>query len=510
MADSSTSLTIVRRGVDPWPVALVVALVAALVLLLPRPLSSDISGQLWIAQQIRQGARLYFDILEINPPLWFWMAVPVQALAGASGLPAEGLLIAATGAAALASLVATDRLLGWMPVTHRRAFLLYAALVLLVMPLRDLGQREQLALFSALPYAALAAARRRGAPVGLPLTLLVGAGSALGFALKHYFLAAPVLLELWLLLSLRRGWRPLRAETLALAAVGLGYGAAILVATPEYLTEMVPRLRLAYGALAPSLRQMILPAQLVWAFTLVAIAPQLRLFRAGRAPLSTALLIAALGFGIAWLIQHKGWPYQSIPTTGLVALAFAAMLVEGWEAVGSLVRKLAPAVLLLPVALALTPTHAPVTPETDIAPALAGLPPGSSVAIVSTEGITAWPSAVNRGFRFPSRHGLLWMLPAIDAHPGDPRVQALGREVIRQTVIDYRCLPPERIVFVRPDSSGTATTASADPMRFFLRDPAFAELMSRYTRWKHAGIYDAYRLTGSLAPVRGAACRRGA
>ena len=496
------------RRLDPWPVALVVAIAAALVLLLPRPLSPDISGQLWIAQQIRQGARLYVDFLEINPPLWFWMAVPVQALAEATGLQAAGVLIVGVAAAALAALLATGRLLGDVPAGRRRAFVLYAALVLLLMPVRDLGQREQLALFAALPYAALAAARRRGEAVGVALALLVGAGSALGFALKHYFLLAPVLLEVWLLAAQRRAWRPFRPETLALAAVGLGYGAAVLIATPEYLTEMVPRLRLAYGSGAIPWRQMILPAQLAWLFTLVAILLQARSLR--RAPLASALLVAAAGFAGAWLIQHKGWPYQSIPTTGLLALAFAALLVERWDTVTSFGRKLAPAVLLLPLGLALTPTHAPVTPENDIAPALEGLPPGTSVGIVSTEGFTAWPAAVDRGFRFPSRYGLLWMLPAIDARPGDPRLQRLGREVIRQTAVDYRCLPPERIVFVRPDPSGRATAASDDPLTYFLREPDFAALMTHYVRWRHAGVYDAYRLASPLPPVPGAACRRGA
>lgn len=512
-AAAPTSIAGPRTGLDATLLAVTGALVLALLMFLPRPLSPDISGQLWIAQQIRQGARLYIDILEINPPLWFWMAVPVDALAATIRVPAESVLIVGVGLAALASLAATDRLLADVPPARRRAFLLYAALILLVMPARDLGQREQLALFAALPYVALAAARRRGLAIPVWLAVLVGAGSGLGFALKHYFLFAPVLLELWLLVSLRAKWRPLRPETLALAAIGVAYAAAVLIATPEYLTVMVPRLRLAYGAVAGSLRQMILPAQLIWVFTLLAILPQHRALRTNVGALSAALLVAGAGFAAAWLIQHKGWPYQSIPTTGLLALAFAALLMDAWDQVGAFVRKLAPAALLLPVALVLTPTHAPITPENDIAPALAGLRAGASVAIVSTEGFTAWPSTVGRGFRFPSRHGLLWMLPAIDADAAgrhDPRVAQFGREVVRQTVVDYRCLPPARIVFVRPDATGRASSAAADPLRFFLRDPEFAVLMRHYTRWKQAGLYDAYRLTAPFPPLRSSACRRGA
>lgn len=500
-----------RGGLDRWAAGFAVLLVLVLILVLPRPLSPDVTGQLWLAGQLRGGARLYIDILEINPPLWFWIAVPVQALAEWTRLPSEGWLILAVGTAALAALAATDRLLADLTPDRRRALLLYAALILLVMPARDFGQREHLALLAALPYVALAAARRKGVAVSLPLAILIGAGSALGFALKHYFLLVPLLLEIWLLAGMRRSWRPFRPETVALAAVGLGYGAAILIATPDYLTTMVPRLRLAYGGAGLSLREMIAPAQLVWLFVAAAILPQVRALGAGRAPLSAAALIAATGFAAAWLIQHKGWPYQSIPATGLLAFAFAALLIEAWDAVGAFVRKLAPAVLLLPVALVLTPTQAPITPETDIAPALAGLRDGASVAIVSTEGITAWPAAVGHGFRFPSRYGLLWMLPAIDADANgarDPRVARLGREVIRHTVIDYRCLPPERIVFVRPDSSGRATSAVADPKLFFLRDPEFRGLLRHYARWKQIGMFDAYRLKTPLPPPPPAACRR--
>ena len=41
---------------------------------------SDVSWQLWIARQLNGGARLYRDIVEVNPPLWFWMALPVEAV----------------------------------------------------------------------------------------------------------------------------------------------------------------------------------------------------------------------------------------------------------------------------------------------------------------------------------------------------------------------------------------------------------------------------------------------
>lgn len=490
-----------RRGVrwpDVVPVLAVVALTAALIALVPRPLSSDVAGQLWIAHRLAEGARLYVDIAEVNPPLWFWLAIPVDWLAERLRTAPEGVLIAACGAAALASLLATGRLLAHVPAPKRSAFLVYAAAVLLVGPARDIGQRELFALFAALPYAALVAARREGRTVSWRLALLVGAGGAVGFALKHYFLCVPVLLELWLLATLRRGWRPFRAETLALAGAGLAYALAVLVVTPEYLTVTVPQLRFAYGtATAPPWRAMILPAQVIWLALLLAIVTQRRALRVS--PLAVALLIAGAGFAAAWAIQHKGWPYHAIPATATLALALAALLAEAWERLGETARKLAVAVLVLPVALVAMPTHAPVTPENDIAPLLAGLKRGDAVALISTEGFTAWPAAVTGGYRWSGRYPQYWMLAAVDARgASDPRVARFGGEVVRNTALDYRCLPPLRIIVARPDPDGTA---SGDPLRYFLRDPQFAAVMAHYHLRKRHGIFDAYALTTPLVPT---------
>jgi hypothetical protein len=93
----------------------------------------------------------------------------------------------------------------------RRTFTLgYSALALMAMPWMHVGQREQIVLIGTLPYAALIAARRQKRKIPPFLAILVGTGAALGFALKHYFLIVPALLELWLFASDRKSWRPLR------------------------------------------------------------------------------------------------------------------------------------------------------------------------------------------------------------------------------------------------------------------------------------------------------------
>ena len=137
---------------------------------------ADVSCQLWTAHQLNHGVRLYRDIMEVNPPLWFWMAMPVDWFASLIHIRSDHVLILVMGALAALSLAATDRFLDSIATQRRALVLAYAALVLAVMPWLQFGQREQIALIATVPYAALIGARRTGRVVPASLSFAVGAG----------------------------------------------------------------------------------------------------------------------------------------------------------------------------------------------------------------------------------------------------------------------------------------------------------------------------------------------
>ena len=65
-----------------WPEMLAAAAwLAATVYVVPARLNQDIAYQLWMARQLNGGLDFYSQLPEINPPLWFWMARGVDALA---------------------------------------------------------------------------------------------------------------------------------------------------------------------------------------------------------------------------------------------------------------------------------------------------------------------------------------------------------------------------------------------------------------------------------------------
>src|SRR3954469_22818443 len=112
---------------------------------------TDVAWQLWVAHRVNLGARLYRDIVEVNPPLWFWLAVPVDGLAAMLQIRSDAVLIVAIGLSASASIKACASLLARVDPARRSVILTYFALMLTVMPWAQAGQREHLALIGALP-----------------------------------------------------------------------------------------------------------------------------------------------------------------------------------------------------------------------------------------------------------------------------------------------------------------------------------------------------------------------
>ena len=93
------------------PLAAALALVTLTTALrLTGSVDTDVSWQLWIAGRMHAGARLYRDIIEVNPPLWFWMALPVDRVATLLHANVDKVLIVGIGLLAALSLAATNKL----------------------------------------------------------------------------------------------------------------------------------------------------------------------------------------------------------------------------------------------------------------------------------------------------------------------------------------------------------------------------------------------------------------
>jgi hypothetical protein len=100
-----------------------------------------------------------------------------------------------------------------------------------------------------------------------------------------------------------------------------------------------------------------------------------------------------------------------------------------------------------------------------------------------------------------------WMMGAIvrneQSGNQDKRLEALGRQIVAETVTDFSCTPPRRIIVSRPRPGEDAY----DILPFFLRDPRFASLLSHY-RVRSRTTLETYERV-SLLPPPTRACRQG-
>jgi hypothetical protein len=488
--------------------ALAVAALAAWLFIQRIALMADVTWQFWIARQLLGGTRLYRQIWEVNPPLWFWSAVPLEWLAERLGLDWSRVATTFIVVLGMASALLVDRLVeleGWR---ERTLLLLTVFLAVIVIPIAYTGQREQILLAGCLPYAALIARRHAGRATPVALAVGVGLLGAFGFAFKHYFLLVPLALELWLGLRLGRAWRPWRPELLVLATAGVAYAVSVLAFAPEFLSVMVPMVNAAYGAGDATLFHMLYrPDVFFW----VLAAASLWLFRnrvrphanAVMAAFAGALPVLAAALVVVYLLPHKSWGYHTAPATGAMAVAVSQHLARSTRPV----QRVFYLALLGWAVVGIYPVEWPVR---SFGRYIDRVPQGETLFVASTDAGVAWPAVERRGLVWGSRSYSLWMTAALfgDGAGGDAAALArLAGQTLSATSEDIRCSPPwllqiQRVAATPGDPAGLAM------QRFLLGDAGLQQFVARhYVRLPDIPGAIAYQRRGPVAGMTGPNCR---
>ena len=310
------------------------------------------------AGRVLDGARLYVDVVEINPPIVVGLnalAVLAARALGISEILAYrlGVTTILLGALWLAAL-GIRRLLP-EDVAVRRLLVLLLAFVLFPLAGPDFGEREHLVLALLVPYVLLATARSLGLAVAPVSGVYIGVMAGVAFALKPHFLLVWVALEAWLRGTGRvRRWA-LLPETVSIAGV-LGICLLLIaILTPEYFDL----LRLLAGPYSRFLREPFWrllvtgPGSVLTLFALLTFAA---LRREARHPaLWISLALATGACLVAGAAQQKGLRYHLYPAFALATVSLGLVALDGRRAAGNrvrlLYRTLAIAVLASSIAL---------------------------------------------------------------------------------------------------------------------------------------------------------------
>lgn len=361
---------------SPLAVAAILAAVAAIYWWLLRfSLNHDTSWYVVVTRKWLGGAELYRDIVEINPPLAFYLTRPGLWLADRAGIGDKaGPLLFSCSIIAL-SLLLVRQLLAEASLTawQRHGMMVASALALRIAPIEESGQRDYLMVVLALPYLMGQALRPIGLRVARSRGFLLAAFALPGLALRPYFLALPVCLTA-LEMRRRHSLRPVFAvENLTIGLGMAGYLTLIALRYPACLDEVVPLAGQVYGAYGfPALDVIANPALaalLLAAFVRRSAAPQ------GETGTTAGVLFAALlAFGVCYLVQFKGYRYQSFPVECGAILLVAWVLASSYLAVRHRPAPAIASVLGLSLTVGTSLYHDPY--RADYVPALKAALPG--------------------------------------------------------------------------------------------------------------------------------------
>lgn len=456
--------------------------------------NNDVAWYLLATDEWWSGARLYRDIIEVNPPLVFYLDIPAVILARLTGCALTAAFVVCAFALIAGSLALTWRVTGngfGRNVALGRGMTLAVLIAVVLFPSWDFGQREHLMLVMGLPYILLTVRRALRSSCDRPTTALTGVLAGVGFSLKPHFLLLPTLLEVYLIWRGRALRSCLRIEVAMLAVVVAAYAVSIPLLTPEYLSRVVPYALLVYNqGLMGSVWDVVLCWQTVAVVVLVAIHLRTRSQQV-QPEICDILLISCIAFFVIYVVQMKGWTYQVLPLSATIFLATSMLCVADPLRRSRFGVQLKLGVLAL-AGMMMVP-FMKGTYDNGIAramlPAVREYAAGSSIFVFSSYVWVGFPLANVAGARWPSRFPSLWLLPGAERRlhspeaDSNPALAAELRDIERYTVdsvvADFAKDPPAVVIVdARPDPRFQG--AAFDYLSYFGRDERFKEVWSHY------------------------------
>jgi hypothetical protein len=278
------------------------------------------------------GATLYRDIVEINPPLIFYLTAPAVLLSDFLHVPDSTIFILFVVILAAVSLVWCCRLLARVQaisLADRYLILAACSAGLLVVPGYNFGQREHLFIIFALPYFLAVGFTPLGFRISPAEQFAIGAFAVFGFALKPFFVTA------LLIAAAARCWqqRSIRAlyeiANLTIAAGCVVYLLLAVLVHPAYFHTVLPMAAEVYGAVANDIGE--IPGRFI--YPLLLIGATATIGDESKATRSTLIVFSSILFGlyVAFAAQRKIWDYMILPFDSMACVVAALTFALTWR-----------------------------------------------------------------------------------------------------------------------------------------------------------------------------------
>jgi hypothetical protein len=480
------------RRAQAWAWGLLfVAVCASSALLVARPSNPDVSWGLTLGDRLLDGARLYRDVLETNPPMTVFLYLPASFAGRLTGVAPELLLIGGTALGFVLALLLALRALRGSPVEGGPSLLITLWTVCgWLMWLASFAEREHLAVIALLPGLAVWQVRAEGRPVDRLSMAAAGLGGGLATAIKPFFCLCLILPALLTVVRRRELRAALAPEYVIAAAVASLYGLTVLTLFPAYLQAVVPVLRDTYLAYRLSPRELLARPEwllaLCWIGVLFWVRPG---WLATSASWATAALLAGVAFFVAYLLQGKGYANHLLPSVALIGFGGLGLMAP--VAAAALRDEVTPflrrGVTLVATAWAAA-TLAALTLQLDrpvplrslaLLGPIARLPAARTLLAVSPDLDVGHPLARSAGLRYVGSDSSLWLTGSALERRSRPGADAAIRARMDRYVADDLQRLCADIARARPDL--VVLDRARLPLPFLRREaPGVADALGGY------------------------------
>ena len=462
-------------------------------------LNHDTSWYLVATRKWLDGARLYVDLIEVNPPLNFYYTVPAIWVADATGMGDLQAQTLVTTGLMTASLLWVWHILystKTLNLRFKSAILAGSAVALFVPFLGDFAQREHAFVIFLLPYLiglSFSVGEQRSSSPEMLRAFYAG----FGLCLKPHFMLVPAAITVALCLR-DRSLRPIiMASNWVIFAMGLGYVALVKSLHPEYLDEIVPMALQVYGAYGFSASKVIANANpgLLGLFCCLSFL----VFRARQSHRFIPLLAGIFGCVLVYCAQWTGYGYQAAPFVALISLVCIWTLADqNFERSPHLLA----ATCLLIIAFDGVRGGTYRSPATEVLKPYVNLVgPKPRLAVFSSSLWPSFPLAIAADATWTSRYPALWLVPG-----------AFNKLQSEECGTDTPACSEAKNILLRTRTNivsdfieGQADLLVVDNKPYYINDPSFnyIDFLSDDDRFKqHFQSYTRFKTTEKFSLYR--------
>lgn len=281
------------------------------------PTHVDVEWYSHVTERWIQGDELYQTIVDVNPPMIVLLNTPSVILAQQLNTSAVALFkIQTLLLAFIISAYSFYKIKGAVLPTKNQStiFVLFLLFLLVLVPGRQLGQREHYILILLLPYL-LSFISPRHQSINKWHALFIGITLSTAIGLKPFFIILPIILELFFVLQANH--KIVRPETATSVACLIVYVGFIYFITPNYFSIASIAAQTYRSYHIPDIQIFIFPTISVLVSVIVF---SFRKRRANISPLEYSFTIASILSLLVGIYQFKGWWNHFYPSTALALL----------------------------------------------------------------------------------------------------------------------------------------------------------------------------------------------